>query len=210
MSDIPNKDKLKKEKADKSKFEIPHFLKKTLLRKKPPKIRRKRKFIRQISIPENILTKLTHDSISLEELKKRILYVKAEFDNFKKRAEKEKENVIKLSNEKLLINFLPILDHFDLAIQSAQNSHNYDSLIEGIELIKKQFLEYLESSGLKPIKTIGESFDPSLHEAVAKVENDDVPELTVIEELRKGFTLFDKIIRPSMVKVSQKKKNNTQ
>jgi len=210
MSDSHSKDKLKKDKPDNIQFEIPHFLKKSLLRKRHPKIRRRRRFTRKISIPENVLAKLTHDSIHLEELKKKILYLRAEIENQRKRFEKEKDTTIKLANERLLINFLPILDHLDLAIQSAQNAHSYDSLIEGIELIRKQFLEYLGSNGLKQIKAVGEPFNPALHEAVAKIENDELPELTVIEELRKGFALFDKVIRPSMVKVSQKKKQNSQ
>ncbi len=205
MSDIHNNDISKKDGSRKRQSKIPHSMKKTFAKRKPFRIQRKRKFLKKTTIPDSVFSELIRNSADLEKATKKLINLKENYESYKKRVEREKGNTIKLANEKLLLDFLPTLDHLELAIQSAKNTHNHESLINGIEMIQKQFLEYLESNGLKQINALGESFDPAFHEAVAKEERNDVPEHTIIEELRKGFQLFDKVIRPSMVKISEKK-----
>lgn len=130
--------------------------------------------------------------------------VVAEFENYKKRQERQKADFLKMSNEALIRDLLPILDSFDRALEHSQNSEVPKSYIEGIELARKSFMDVLEKNGLKPINAIGEEFDPHFHEAIMQQEDPDVDENTVISEVHQGFMLNDKLLRPSMVIVSKK------
>ncbi len=131
------------------------------------------------------------------------LYIKktADFDNYMKRYERERNRIIKLANEDILLEVLPVVDNFERAL--ATPAENFSALHDGIELILKQLETILDKSELKKIKSVGEKFDPACHHAIGVVEKDDIEDDIVVEEILPGYTLFEKVIRPSMVKVSR-------
>jgi len=127
--------------------------------------------------------------------------LKAEFDNFRKRTVKEKEETVKYASERIIGALLPVLDNFERAIEAARSNQDYDSLAQGVEMIFRQLQKVLEDEGLKPIEALDCQFDPNVHEAVLR-EACDKEENVVLEELQKGYYLKDKVLRPSKVKVS--------
>jgi molecular chaperone GrpE len=129
----------------------------------------------------------------------------ADFENSKKRAEREKEEFLKYAIEGMVKDLIPVVDNIERAIESTKESKDFDSLNEGIELIHKQLFDLLERRGVTTIKAVGEPFDPTQHEAVMHVESDDVPENAVIEEFQRGYLLHNRVIRPPMVSVSRGK-----
>ena len=133
----------------------------------------------------------------------------ADFDNYRKRSERERGRIIKLANEDLLLEVLPVVDNFERAL--ATPAKNLSALHDGIELILKQLETILDKAGLKKIKSVGEKFDPVYHHAMGVVERNEAGDDIVVEEVLLGYTLFEKVIRPSMVKVSrQLKKKDTE
>ena len=129
----------------------------------------------------------------------------AEFDNSRKRAEREKEESLKYALESFVKELIPTIDSIERAIQSTKESQDVDALAEGVEMIYKGLLSTLEKRGVTPIEAVNEPFDPMQHEAVMHVESEDVPENNVIEEWQKGYMLHNRVIRPSMVSVSKGK-----
>lgn len=134
------------------------------------------------------------------ELKETLQRLNAEFQNYRKRIDEEKSKFIKLSNESLIKNLLPILDNFELALN---NNKNEDEFSQGTNIIFKQLLNVLEQEGLQKIPITGK-FNPNLHEAVL-VEETDLDSGIILQELQKGYLLNDKILRNSKVKISKKK-----
>ncbi len=102
----------------------------------------------------------------------------------------------------MILKLLPIIDNFDRTLQAAEAEHSYESLVEGVTLTLKQVRDMLEREGLAPIEAVGQEFNPELHEALMRVETDEFPENTVIDELEKGYTLNGKVIRPARVRVA--------
>jgi molecular chaperone GrpE len=137
----------------------------------------------------------------LEELKDRHLRKLAEFENHKKRSEKERQEYFKIALAGFAHDFLPILDNFERAVTHARPQDLESDVGQGILIIRKQLAELWKRYGLIPIDSSG-TFDPNLHEAVATVATDSVPPNTIVEELQKGFFLNDKLIRPALVKVA--------
>jgi len=127
-------------------------------------------------------------------------YLKADFENYKKMMEKEKEIIIKNANEGILIELLSILDDMENAIKNSKN----DNERNGIKIIFDNFLKILEKNGLKKIDTLNKKFDPFYHEALLK-EKSDKEDGIIIEEIQKGYTFNDKVIRHSKVKISEKR-----
>ena len=132
------------------------------------------------------------------------LRLMAEFDNFKKRTQKEKADLMKFSNESLLRSILPILDNLERAIDHGKDSKENTSLLEGLEITLRQFLNTLEKFGVKPLLATGEVFDPEKHEAVSQQESDQEPN-RVISEIEKGYIYHDRLLRPARVIVSKEK-----
>lgn len=130
----------------------------------------------------------------------------AEYDNLKKRVEKEKQDTIKFSNQFLIIELFPIMDSFDSAINTVESTNNKESFLKGLKMLQKEFHRILEVNGLKRIKTVGEKFDPNIHQAEEEIRTDKFPEGTVAEEIRSGYLLNDRLLRPALVKVSKGKK----
>lgn len=139
----------------------------------------------------------------MAELHERYLRAQADFDNFRKRTRQEKEEFAKYASAKLIENLLPVLDNFERAIASAQQSKDVDALLKGIEMISRQLDQVLAQEGLQRMETIGKPFDPNFHQAVGQVETDEYEEGVVVEELQKGYQFKDKVLRPAMVKVSK-------
>ncbi len=134
----------------------------------------------------------------------------AEYENLKKRFEREKQDTIKFSNQLLIIELFPIMDSFDSAIKSAGTSDNKESFLKGLKMLQAEFHRVLENSGLKKIKTVGEKFNPHLHEAEEEVFSEIYGEGLVVEEIRGGYTLNDGLLRPALVKVSKGKEQKTE
>lgn len=139
----------------------------------------------------------------LSDLNDKYLRLAAEFENFKRRTQRDQSETIRYANEKLLKDLLPTIDNLDRAIQYSKDQTNIDSLFQGVELTKKQFLVILEKLGVKQVDSIGELFDPSKHQAVNQVESSTVPENLIVDEYQKGYFLYDRILRPAMVTVSK-------
>ncbi|MEW9701573.1 nucleotide exchange factor GrpE [Paenibacillus sp. SI8] len=140
--------------------------------------------------------------VQLEENNQRLLRVQADFDNFRRRARVEKEDIAKYASLKLIEQLLPVVDNFDRALSSSKETKDFDSLVKGLDMTFRQFDGILTGEGLKPIEAVGQPFNPEFHQAVMQVESDEHEEGIVVEELQKGYTLKDKVIRPAMVKVS--------
>lgn len=140
----------------------------------------------------------------LEELNQRFLRVAADFDNFKRRTAIEKTELMQYSNAKILGEMLPIMDNFQLALNNSSTTPEVENVIKGVDMIYRQLAQVLEQAGMVKIEALGKPFDPNKHEAIMQVQDDSVDEDTIIEELRCGYMLKDRVIRPSMVKVSTK------
>ena len=147
-----------------------------------------------------------------EEYLTRLKYLQADFDNLKKRFDRQAEQVKAYCTERLVIQLLEVVDELELALKTEKSEDSAQILIEGVQMILKKLKKILEIEGVSCIEVEGKVFDPSLHNAVATVERDDV-DGTVAEEVRKGYIMKNKVIRPSIVKVtvksskSQKEKN---
>lgn len=135
-----------------------------------------------------------------KELTETLQRVQAEFENYKKRVDKEKQEFCDYAKEDLIRKLLPLIDNFELALKHKKSDKEFH---KGVELIYAQLITILENEGLKPIKALNEKFDPYKHEALL-AEKSSKEENTILEELQKGYLLKDKVIRPSKVKVSRK------
>lgn len=131
----------------------------------------------------------------------RLLRLTAEFDNYKKRIEREFDVFRRYAAESIIQEILPILDNFERALESVPEGAD-DGFREGIEIVYKQLRDALAKAGLSPMEAVGREFDPNLHEALMPVQSDEHEEGTVVEEFQKGYTLFDKVIRHAKVSVS--------
>ena len=130
--------------------------------------------------------------------------LQADFENYKKRVEKERDADQRHASARVVQNLLPVLDNFERAIASATGDDAGSSFHRGVQLIFRQILDELRREGLEAIDTVGEPFDPELHEAVATEEHSDLPHQTIMEELQRGYTLYSRLLRPALVKVSTK------
>ena len=140
------------------------------------------------------------ESKQIDELTDTLKRLQAEFENYKKRVDKEKIEFVKYAHADMISQLLPVLDSFEIAFK---NTSDKEKFVEGIKMIYAQFHSILEAEGLKPIKARGEKFDPYKHEVLLKEESDK-PEDTILEEFQKGYMLNDRVLRHSKVKVSGK------
>lgn len=137
----------------------------------------------------------------------------AELDNFKKRSAREREESTRYGNEALIKELLPVLDNLERAIAHAAGGGNGKPLVEGVEMVLKGFLDALARFGVSQVVAEGQPFDPAQHEAMAQVENPNLPPNTIVEAHQKGYLLRDRLLRPALVSVSksptsQEKKND--
>ena len=150
--------------------------------------------------PEKGTEKDTKDE-KIEELNAKYMRLMADFQNQKKRFDKEKADIHQYANEKIVKNLLEVLDNFERALEATKDAD--PSLHEGMELIFKQLMAALEKAGVSEIKALGEEFDPNFHNAVMMEETDEYESNKVSGVMQKGYTLNSRVIRPAMVKVAQ-------
>lgn len=139
----------------------------------------------------------------LQEMNDKYLRLYAEFENYKKRVNKDKEELVKYGNEQLIYELLPVIDNLEMALKHSTNETS-EGLVQGVEITLKEFLRTLEKFGLTPIEATGKPFDPSVHHAMTLIEKEDIGEKIVVEEFRKGYMFRDKVLRPSLVAVSKR------
>lgn len=132
----------------------------------------------------------------------RLKYLQADYENYRKRVEKELQERIQMSNEKLVESLLPVVDELELALLAGRSAKDKEALLEGVEMVLKKLYEVLGREGLARIETTGKQFDPAQHEAVIRVPSATLAEGVIIDEVRKGFSLRGKVLRPSMVKIA--------
>ena len=137
-----------------------------------------------------------------EEYLNRLKYLQADFENYRKRVDKEIRETAQVSNEKLIVNLLSVVDELELALYSGRETENKQALLEGVEMTLKKMYATLGQEGLARIEAVGKSFDPNLHEVAMRVPTKEHDENVVIEEVRPGYMLRGKVIRPSMVKIT--------
>jgi len=146
------------------------------------------------------LAELRNEATTLKETNLRL---QAEFQNYKRRTEKEKSEIYKYANEKIVIEMLAVLDNLDRALDSiTNNADDHQNVLNGVEMIKKSFEDLLEKEGVQVIDAVDQPFDPNMHHAVMTEEKDGCDSDVVIEEFQRGYKLGEKVVRPSMVKVS--------
>jgi len=127
----------------------------------------------------------------------------ADFDNYRKRAAREKEDAIRFANSSLLENLLPLIDNFELGLEAARSAPDGQAILKGLDMVRRQFGDFLSSAGVEEIKTDGAEFDPNLMEAVGHEADDKVPEGRVLRQARRGYKLRDRLLRPASVFVSK-------
>jgi molecular chaperone GrpE len=140
----------------------------------------------------------------------RLRYLQADFENLRKRCDRQIQQVSQYSNERLIIQLLEVVDELEMAVKNAQTNNSAQTLIEGVQMTLKRMRKVLEQEGVTPIESKGKPFDPTKHNAIAAEERDDVENCVVIEEVRKGYMMKEKVIRPSIVKVAVKKSSQLQ
>jgi len=155
--------------------------------------------------PEAQIAALTaeRDQLAAEkaDLKDRLLRALADFDNFRRRAERDRSDYVQFAAMEILRGLIPILDDFRRALKVETADKEY---AKGIELIAQRLFETLKKAGLEPIEAAGKPFDPNLHQAVDRVQSEELPDQTVLEEYQSGYNFKGKLLRPAMVKVAVK------
>jgi molecular chaperone GrpE len=159
---------------------------------------------------EEMKKKLDEKEKEVKEIHDRMLRLAADLENYKKRAAREKEDLVKFSNEEVIKSILPFVDNLERAVDHSEKAREAESLVEGAKLTIRQLLQALNKFGLSPIESLGKPFDPTFHEAVMVVATDQHQPNHVVEEFRKGYLLHDRLIRPAAVSVSKPSEKETQ
>ena len=144
---------------------------------------------------------LTEAQEAIAELNERIVRLTADFDNFRKRAQREKDEARQFANQGLLEKLLPVLDNFEMALTAVKDAG--PSVRDGVQMILDQLLGVLKESGVEPVDAMGQPFDPNLHEALSQEETTEVEEGTVVQQVQRGYKLNDRLVRPARVVVAK-------
>jgi molecular chaperone GrpE len=152
--------------------------------------------------PSDIDARIQDLERQLTEQKNRMLRAVAEADNVRRRTQRDAEDRVRYANESLVRELLPILDNFERAVASARAAAGADSVVAGVELIQRELLRVLERAGVSRYSAIGQPFDPTRHEAIARVVSGDAAPDTVVSETAPGYTLHGRVLRPAMVAVA--------
>ena len=170
----------------------------------------------EATVSENEVTNELNEKISslekeITEYKDKMLRKAAEFENYKRRTENDQLNLLKYTGENLIVKLLPVIDDFERSIQHMDKANDVDSIKEGMMLVYNKLLKMLEEQGVKKIEATGKPFDVDYHEALMQRKDESVPPHTVLDELEKGYTYKDRVIRHSKVIVSEEltKESNT-
>jgi molecular chaperone GrpE len=138
----------------------------------------------------------------LQDKQDRLLRALAETDNVRRRAQRDREDYLKYANESLLRDLVPVLDNFDRALTAGRTAAGTASVVEGVELIQRELLRVLERAGVSRYSAVGQRFDPSRHEAIARVVSGEAAPDTVVHETAPGYLLYGRVLRPAMVAVA--------
>jgi molecular chaperone GrpE len=155
------------------------------------------------AVEETAVAEKERLTAELQEMNDKYLRLYAEFENYRKRVNKEKEELVKYGNERLIHELLPVIDHLEMAMKHSKNETS-EGLAQGVEITLKEFMRTLEKFGVTPIEAVNKPFDPSMHEAMVVVEREDIEENIVVEEFRKGYIFKEKVLRAPLVAVSKK------
>lgn len=131
------------------------------------------------------------------------LRARAELENYRKRISREKEEAIRYANASLLEKLLSVIDNFELGLEAARGAGEASGILQGMEMVSKQLQDFLTAQGVRVVDAAGQAFDPAVHEAVAHEPSSEVPEGHVVRQIRKGYTLKDRLLRPATVTVSK-------
>jgi molecular chaperone GrpE len=164
--------------------------------------------VEEISVDE-LIKELEESRKHTDEYLDTLQRLQAEFDNYIKRVDKEKTDLIAYANSDLISELIDVMENLQRGIESAKDSNDIESVIKGMEMVCTQLKGILESKGLRPIEATGKKFDPYYHEAMMKTPSDEYPNNTVIEEFQKGYKIKERVVRYSKVRVSvDENKNN--
>ena len=158
---------------------------------------------REAGVEPNGDESLAQLQTDLDRFRDLALRSQADFDNFRKRAAREKDDAVKYANGAMLERLLPILDNFELGLSAARGTSENSPILAGMEMVAKQLNDFLLQHGVEPVPAEGTKFDPNVHEAVAQEASRTLPEGHVVRQLRKGFKLKDRLLRPATVVVSK-------
>jgi molecular chaperone GrpE len=139
----------------------------------------------------------------LAQMRDSTLRARADFENTRKRLLREKEEAIRYANSTLIEKLLPVFDSFELGLAEAKKHKGAGPIVKGFELVWKQMADFLKENGVEPVDAVGQAFDPNLHQALGQQESAEVPEGRVTSQVRKGYKLRDRLLRPAMVFVSK-------
>lgn len=144
--------------------------------------------------------------VDLENLRIRneqLMRVAADFENYKRRHAREREEQAKFAGQNLVTSLLPVVDNLERALQTEIKPEELGNVVEGIRMIQKQFMEVLQKAGVSALEAVGQPFDPNFHEGIMTEENGEVPDETILQEFQKGYMMHDRLLRPSVVKISK-------
>ncbi len=157
----------------------------------------------EIAEENPLATELQAARQQVAELKDRLLRSQADWENSRKRILREKEDAVRYANESFLEQLLPILDNFEMGMQAAQTATDPKAISQGLEMVLAQFQKILREAGVEPVEALGQPFDPHRHEALGHHESDEHPEGHVLTQMRKGYKLKDRLLRPASVFVAK-------
>lgn len=162
-----------------------------------------------VVVSSELLKKTEEMALKASELQDRLLRMSADWDNSRKRMQKEKEEALKYAAGDLFEQLLPVIDNFELGLLSAQNAQDAKSVAYGFQMVQLQLAQFLKENGLEAIDAIGQTFDPHLHEALGQQETTEHPEGTILNQTRKGYKLKDRLLRPAAVFVAKAPESNS-
>ena len=163
------------------------------------------KEVKTVTLKETEYLALKEEALKTEVLADKVLRLQADFENTRKRLERDKQEFVRFANEGIILELLNILDDLERSVNLAETQkQDLAVFLKGVEMILAHLYEMLKEYGVKPIDAEGKLFDPHCHEALMQVENKELPENTIVEELQKGYQLNDRVIRTAKVKVSKK------
>lgn len=152
---------------------------------------------------EDLKVLLEQKEVEIQSLKEKILRQAADMENTRKRLERDRAEAIAYANESLIRELLAVVDNLERAIQHAEQDTDNQTLLEGVKMTHKHFLDTLARFGCRPFESRGKDFDPCFHEAILQQESEEYPSNTVIQEFQKGYTLHERLLRPALVAVSK-------
>ena len=158
-----------------------------------------------VELKESEYNQLKSAAQDFQDAQDKLLRTQADFENMRKRLDREKQDFLKYANEGMILELLNVLDDLERVISLAEEKHEeLDAFLKGVEMILAHLYELLKAHGVKPVECVGKIFDPHCHEALMQVENKDLPENTIVEVLQKGYLMYERVIRTAKVKVSKK------